>query len=180
MSKLAQPKRMLFHEYLWFILLGIIAIRLVYSSHIGTSLSFILALMLLVLLNTRITAFVVRFGFYIVLMNVLFVSLRDISPLINPQGKVDSLLYGLDTWLCGEYLGKSLFSYPHSSLSLLLDDFFSFFYLLFLFELLYFFIYYLLYKPFCKIFHRHYECICYWLFGLYFSPCCGTLCLFTQ
>ncbi|CAM3411009.1 hypothetical protein [Helicobacter labetoulli] len=84
MSKLAQPKRMLLHEYLWFILLDIIAIRLVYSNHIGTSLSFILALMLLVLLNTRITAFVVRFGFYIVLMNVLFVSLRDISPLINP------------------------------------------------------------------------------------------------
>ena len=173
MSKLAQPKRMLLHEYLWFILLGIIATRLVYSSHTGTSLSFILALMLLVLLNTRITAFVVRFGFYIVLMNVLFVSLRDISPLINPQGKVDSLLYGLDTWLCGEYLGKSLFSYSHSSLSLLLDDFFSFFYLLFLFELLYFFIYYLLYKPSARFFIGIMSVYAIGFLGYIFLPAIG-------
>lgn len=164
---------MLPHEYLWLALLGIIAVRLVYCHAFGASLWLILFLILLVVFNTRIKAFAVRYGFYIVLMNVVFVSLREISPLINPQGKVDSLLYGLDKWLCGEYLGKSLFSYSHSSLSLVLDDVFSFFYLLFLFELLYFFIYYLFYKPSAKFFIGIMSAYAIGFLGYIFLPAVG-------
>lgn len=141
------------HEWLWLGLLSVILARLLYHACVmGVSafdlnylpfIGFIIVCIAFVFIVSKSTLFVLRCGFYIVLMNILFVALREISPLINPHGKLDGLLHDIDCFLFGEYPGF-IFDIVLPSF---LTEFMSFFYLLFLAQLFFFFIYYLLYRP---------------------------------
>lgn len=131
----------LLHEWLWIVLLSIMLLRTV--IHQSVLWSCVIALFLIAtIINTTITKRIYRFGFYIVLMNALFMLLRYISPAINPNGKKDALLYQLDCALFGDFVGliTNYFS------PLWLTEIFAFFYLLFLPQLLFFFVYFLIKK----------------------------------
>ena len=52
-----------------------------------------------------------RLAIYFVVMNLVFGSLGTISPLINPQGKMDALLQRWDNWLIGGNLSVWLIPY---------------------------------------------------------------------
>lgn len=147
------PKPYVF-EWLWAGLFGIILVRFALGGYFGGYFFFCVAGLVLVLLISRVRYFALRFGFYIILMNVVFVALGEISPLLNAQ-KLDYLLYDIERLLFGEYVGVWLTQNPvlSQNLGVFLCEFLSFFYLLFLFQLAYFFVYFLLYKP-CAMFFK--------------------------
>lgn len=147
--KLTQHYRnILLHEWLWIALLLIMLLRTAIHHSILWS-SVVCLFLISTLINTTVKKRIYRFGFYIVLMNTLFVLLKYISPIINPNGKKDALLYQLDCALFGDFVGliTNYFS------PLWLTEIFAFFYLLFLPQLLFFFIYFLIKKDLTQRFY---------------------------
>ncbi|MBP3224941.1 MAG: phosphatase PAP2 family protein [Campylobacter sp.] len=134
-------KNILPHEMLWLAFFGILLIRLLFFGGYGFSV-FCAVCIGAIVYNISSKSQILRFGFYVVLMNLTFVLLRYISPLINPSGKKDAFLYSVDCALFGDFVGLYLQKF-HSEI---LTEIFAFFYLLFLPQLLFFFIYYLFKK----------------------------------
>ena len=133
--------QILLHEILWICFFAVMFARLVF--HGGYTFAILCAVcMLAILANTFSKNHILRFGFYAVLMNVIFVLLRYISPLINPEGKKDAFLYELDCLFFGDFVGFNL----QAIQTPILTEILAFFYLIFLPQLLFFFVYYLIKK----------------------------------
>lgn len=91
------------HELLFNLFLFITAARLWYMTGCSASsvLYTILPIMVLVYAYVFRSRWKWRLGIYFVVMNLVFGSLEFISPLINPQGKMDALLQHWDNLLIG-------------------------------------------------------------------------------
>lgn len=130
-------KNILLHEYLWIILLSIILLRTIMHNSILWSL-FIFLCLFFTIININIKNIMHHFIFYIILMPVVFLSLRYISPIINSNNKKDALLYQIDCYLSGDFIGLITNYYS----PLWLTEIFAFFYLLLFLQLVFFFIYF--------------------------------------
>lgn len=130
-------KNILLHEYLWIALLSIILFRTIIHHSILWSLVVFLFL-LFTIINTNIKNIIHHFIFYIILMPLVFLSLRYISPIINSNNKKDALLYQIDCYLSGDFIGMITNYYS----PLWLTEIFAFFYLLLFAQLIFFFIYF--------------------------------------
>ncbi len=101
------------HEIMWFIYLSVQTALLGYY----TGLSFWTISSVIVIGGmtalTKMPAGFIRLGVYFVLMNIFFQALRYISPLINPQGHLDSLLYKWDEMIFGQNLSVLIEPYAH-------------------------------------------------------------------
>ena len=100
-------KNILPHEMLWLAFFGILLIRLLFFGGYGFSV-FCAVCIGAIVYNISSKSQILRFGFYVVLMNLTFVLLRYISPLINPSGKKDAFLYSVDCALFGDFVGLYL------------------------------------------------------------------------
>ena len=139
--------RILLHEWLWMLMLSIILVRsIIHASFLWAS--FALLCLIAVVINTKAQNRIIRFMFYFVLMNILFVLLKYISPAINPDGKKDALLYQWDCALFGDFVGL----FTNSFAPLWLSEILALAYLLFFPELLFFSIYALRKKDLCEKF----------------------------
>ncbi|MDA3076226.1 phosphatase PAP2 family protein [Campylobacter sp. JMF_04 NA10] len=141
-------KNILAHEVLWLTFFSILLLRLLFFGEYAFAL-FCVVCMCAIVYNISSKNRILRFGFYAVLMNLVFVLLKYISPPINPSGKKDALLYSVDCALFGDFIGF----YMQEFTSRILTEIFAFFYLLFLPQLFYFFIYYLVKKPLTQKFY---------------------------
>ena len=130
-------KNILLHEYLWIVLLSIILLRTIMHNSILWSL-FVFLCLFFTIININIKNIMHHFIFYIILMPVVFLSLRYISPIINSNNKKDALLYQIDCYLSGDFIGLITNYYS----PLWLTEIFAFFYLLLFLQLVFFFIYF--------------------------------------
>ncbi len=101
------------HEILWLIYLSVQTVLLEYYTGFSFwTISSVAVIVGIVVLTQKPSGFV-RLGVYFVLMNVFFQALRYISPLINPQGHLDALLYHWDELIFGQNLSLLLEPYSH-------------------------------------------------------------------
>ena len=106
-------ERVLPHEILWLIYLGIQSSLLLYyaPSSMWTLFSFGMIVLVGGLVFCHYTF--IRLGAYVLIMNGMFQALGYISPLINPKGHVDDFLNHIDLFLFGRNLSVTLESFAH-------------------------------------------------------------------
>lgn len=108
------------NEYFWGIFFVITSIRLLFHGeyfYFALTVLFLFSIYFNILLYQKLSektnyAYILRAVYYFVLMNIIFLLLRDISALIN-EGKKDALLYDIDKFLTKEYLGIYLENYSN-------------------------------------------------------------------
>ncbi|MBR1374631.1 MAG: phosphatase PAP2 family protein [Cardiobacteriaceae bacterium] len=108
------------NEYLWGVFLLISAIRLLFHCeyfYFALTVVFLFSLYFNILFYQKIAqknnyAYIFRALYYLLLMNIFFLLLRDISALIN-EGKKDELLYNIDKFISKEYIGIYLENYSN-------------------------------------------------------------------
>ncbi len=119
------------HEILWLIYLSVQTGLLIYYTGFSIWSIFSLIVILGIIFLTQKPSGFIRLGVYFVLMNIFFQALRYISPLINPQGHLDSLLYRWDAMLFGMNLSVLLEPFSHP----IVTEILSLAYLLFMVQL---------------------------------------------
>ena len=124
-------KRILPHEFLWLVYLAIQFGLLLYHAPLSVWTYFTFGMIILVAGLVFCHNTFIRLGTYVLIMNGMFTALRYISPLINPEGHVDTFLNNIDLSLFGRNLSLALepFSYP------VLTEILSVAYMLFMLQL---------------------------------------------
>ena len=124
-------KRILPHEFLWLIYLIIQSCLLIYYAPTSAWTLFSFGMIILVLGLVFCHNTFIRLGSYVLIMNGMFNALEYISPLINPQGHMDSLLNNIDLSLFGQNLSVVLEPLSHP----ILTEVLSVAYMLFMLQL---------------------------------------------